>query len=327
MSEDILEKQLFEIIRNKDLSEDIKLAKIDMLIRLGVDVNATYGARSVLNLAKYKKEEKIVKFLEENGARDFIDEKKANKLGVELCEICEREAKGINIAEIKELIDMGADVSAEDTKGNTALMCASVVGHKEIAELLIQNGANVNQKDINGATALMEASYWGNKEVVELLIQNRADVNQKNNNGNTALIYATLEGYKEIVELLIQSGANVNQKNNDGETALMEALSKGGYKEIVEFLIQNGADVDQKNNDGRTALMEASRKGRNEIVELLIQNGADVNQKDNNGETAKTLAKDKKTRKAIINAVKKKNIKENGGSFFSKIKKGLEVDR
>ena len=52
MSEDILEKQLFEIIRNKDLSEDIKVAKIDMLNRLGVKVNAMCGAWTPLHIAK-----------------------------------------------------------------------------------------------------------------------------------------------------------------------------------------------------------------------------------------------------------------------------------
>ena len=40
MSENILEKQLFEIIKDKEMAEHIKLAKIDMLIRLGVNVNA-----------------------------------------------------------------------------------------------------------------------------------------------------------------------------------------------------------------------------------------------------------------------------------------------
>ena len=40
MSDDILHSQLLDIIRNKEMSNDMKLAKIDMLIRLGVDVNA-----------------------------------------------------------------------------------------------------------------------------------------------------------------------------------------------------------------------------------------------------------------------------------------------
>ena len=64
MSKDILEKQLFEIIQNEEMAEHIKLAKLDMLVMLGVNVNAMYGARSALMLAKHVKEEKIAEFLE-----------------------------------------------------------------------------------------------------------------------------------------------------------------------------------------------------------------------------------------------------------------------
>ena len=42
---------------------------------------------------------------------------------------------------------------------------------------------------------------------------------------------------------------------------------------------------------------------------LLIQNGADVNAKDYKGRNAVMIAKDEKTRKAIIDAVKKRNEK------------------
>ena len=88
MSENILEKQLFEIIKNKEMAEHIKLAKIDMLVRLGVDVNAMYGAKSALMLANEVKEEKIAKFLEENGAKEFFDEEIAKELGKKLIEVC-----------------------------------------------------------------------------------------------------------------------------------------------------------------------------------------------------------------------------------------------
>ncbi|MBE6463689.1 MAG: hypothetical protein E7005_08085, partial [Alphaproteobacteria bacterium] len=105
MSEDILEKQLFEIIKDKEMAEHIKLAKIDMLVRLGVDVNVMCGARSPLRFAKDNNLEKLVELLENNGAKDVFDEKIAKELGAKLIKACQGEEK----KDVKELIDMGAD--------------------------------------------------------------------------------------------------------------------------------------------------------------------------------------------------------------------------
>ena len=74
MSEVTLESQLIEIIKNKEMAEHIKLAKLDMLVRLGVDVNALYGAKSALKLANEVNNQKVIEFLENNGAKDVFDE-------------------------------------------------------------------------------------------------------------------------------------------------------------------------------------------------------------------------------------------------------------
>ncbi|MBE6463310.1 MAG: hypothetical protein E7005_06115 [Alphaproteobacteria bacterium] len=231
MGEVTLESQLIEIIKDEEMAENIKLAKIDMLVRLGVDVNAMYGAKSALKLTNELNEREIAKMLKDNKARDFIDEKKANEVGKKLIKACQGKEKK-DVKEIKELIDKGADVNQIDISGISALGYASSWGHKEIAELLIQNGADVNQKSVNGINALGYASNWGHKEIVKLLISRGADVNAKNELGNTALIRASKRGYEEIVELLIQNGADVDIENNKGETALMLAFDSKTEKII-----------------------------------------------------------------------------------------------
>ena len=230
MSEDILEKQLFEIIKDEKMEEHIKLAKIDMLIRLGVDVNVMCGARSPLRFAKDNNLEKLVELLENNGAKDVFDEKIAKELGAKLIKACQGEEK----KDVKELIDMGADVNQKDEDGKTALMNASDKGQKEFVELLIQNGADVNECNGYGTTAFMMASMNNHKEIVEILIQQGVDVNHRDRDGDTALIMASNYGDKEATELLIQNGADVNQRNNSGQNAMMVAYNEEIKKVIID---------------------------------------------------------------------------------------------
>ncbi len=59
-------------------------------------------------------------------------------------------------------------ITADDEcdRGQTALICASMEGHVEVARLLVEAGADLSIKDWSGKTAL----DWANKdEIVELL--------------------------------------------------------------------------------------------------------------------------------------------------------------
>ena len=65
MSENILEDQLIDIVYDADMPEDVKLAKIDMLIKLGVKNEAKNEA---LLVSWRGDSEKIVEMLILNGA-------------------------------------------------------------------------------------------------------------------------------------------------------------------------------------------------------------------------------------------------------------------
>ena len=86
-------------------------------------------------------------------------------------EVFFKSVKSGDYAEVKRLIGVGVDVSAQDKYGNTALIWASRNGHIEVAQLLIEEGADVNAQDNVGGTALMRASYLGHQEVAQLLIE------------------------------------------------------------------------------------------------------------------------------------------------------------
>ena len=66
-----LSEQLIKCVLDDKLSTEVKLRKMDYIIRLGGDVNATHDTGySLLSLAKLMGDEKIVQFLEKNGARE-----------------------------------------------------------------------------------------------------------------------------------------------------------------------------------------------------------------------------------------------------------------
>ena len=116
-------------------------------------------------------------------------------------------AKRNDIAVLKLFLNSGIDVNSRDNGGNTALMVASLRGHKEVAKLLISKGADVNAKDKYGRTPLIWASYAAHKEVAELLVSKGADVNVKDEQGNTPLMEASREDHTEVIELLKSKGA------------------------------------------------------------------------------------------------------------------------
>ena len=191
-----------------------------------------------------------------------------------------------------DLLELGADVNATGSYGNTALSMAAWKGQTTVVNALLEKGADVNVKDNNGYTALMLAASDGATEIVQPLLDKGADVNARtgrngNNLDDSALMLAALHGHKEIVDVLVVRGANINDKNRFGETALMQA-SLAGFAQVVEMLIETGADVNASDADSRTALMLA--KNDPDTVRALLKSGADFKVKDKDGMTALMLA-------------------------------------
>jgi ankyrin repeat protein len=55
-----------------------------------------------------------------------------------------------DIAEVKRLLEKGADVNAPDEDGDTALMWAVFKGHKDVVKVLHKWGANPEMLDSKG---------------------------------------------------------------------------------------------------------------------------------------------------------------------------------
>jgi len=162
------------------------------------------------------------------------------------------------------------DLEIQNVSGTTPLIIAAKFGYYVIAEFLINLGANVDAEEFTGHTALMYASQNGHLETVNLLLTHKADAHRKtykslwskcaltkqNQNpdacyGYTALMYACEQGHQIIAEQLI-SCSDINTTNANGLTAFECVVKEyrkdsnthvDSFQKIMDLLIRNGARI------------------------------------------------------------------------------------
>ena len=229
------------------------------------------------------------------------------------------------LAEMKALLDRGADPNATNAEATTALMWAATRGLDRV-DLLLSRGARPNVADASGFTPLMYAAgYSSHSDVVARLVKAGAEVNALTANSWSALRDAVKAGDTTKLRVLLDSGAKlvVSQRNTnrmvfiavtqddiptldlmvdrglspnhaaqDGHTGLMSAASFGLEAPLLLFL-RHGADpnlVERPN--GMTALMYAAvaDPGHDRLVRALVRAGARVDMKSSAGLTAADYA-------------------------------------
>jgi ankyrin repeat protein len=113
----------------------------------------------------------------------------------ELVYLC-RGDRGGNLAEVKRLLDLGANVNFQDHKGKTALHRAARSGFAETMRILLDHGASVEIEDPDGETPLFDAvrstikNVEKKKEAVRILLESGGDPLHTNQKGETPLAVA-----------------------------------------------------------------------------------------------------------------------------------------
>lgn len=233
-----------------------------------------------------------------------------------------------NLASVRELVELGANINLPDSEGYTPLMEAVLIQDTNIINFLCEKGAEINHQNELGHTPLIQASIKGMKEIVPLLIEKGVNLSLKDKDGKDAIDYigenfSKEEGNKLIQDIFI-SAVKMNNtdtleflinKNIDKEIApiintaaiksLKDALdsakdeyylpplvcaAKYGDLELVETLVKLGADVNSRDLDLSTPLMEAVLTQKQDIVGYLCKNKADINAQNNLGETPLMVA-------------------------------------
>lgn len=180
---------------------------------------------------------------------------------------------------VRQLLQAGADLNAQDELGRTPVMAATHGNHIQTVQALIEAGADIDIQDNRLDNPFLYAGAEGLLEILRLTIAAGADTTLTNRYGGTALIPAAERGHVEIVaELLAYTDVEIDHINNLGWTALLEAivLSDGGarHQQIVQMLVDAGADISIADKEGVTPLAHAQRRGFAAMAAILEQAGA-----------------------------------------------------
>jgi ankyrin repeat protein len=146
-----------------------------------------------------------------------------------------------NLPLMRELLARGADPNL-GRKGHRPLDAALLLGHLEVAQLLLEAGANPNLPGVADCLPLIETAERGKTEHLRLLLEYGADVNARDALQRSALALCAARGDVEAVRLLLDHGADVNAGDELG-TALNKA-AQGRHAAVVRLLIERGADLD-----------------------------------------------------------------------------------
>ena len=153
------------------------------------------------------------------------------------------------------------------------LFDAARLGRADMIPLLIQAGAEVTAHDGSGYTALILASYHGHEEAAGTLLEHGAAVDQADQaRGNTALMGAAFKGLTGVSERLLGAGADPDVVNKAGQTALMIA-ALFGRSAIVDQLVARGADPCLADAAGNSAVSVAAAQGNELMVARLTARG------------------------------------------------------
>jgi ankyrin repeat protein len=108
--------------------------------------------------------------------------------------------------------DFGVDVNLVfdhlEEPNLTALKLAAGVGNLAQMRFLVELGADVNQEDSEDVNPLLSAAIRGALDVVRLLLKLRTNVDRKNKDGATALMLVSFAKHEDVVKWLVKAGAD-----------------------------------------------------------------------------------------------------------------------
>lgn len=255
---------------------------VEILLNAGANPNI-HGKESPLLIAIAKKERTMIESLLERGAK--VDAECCLKLidmRFEISHVSEdcvnaRDKNGWTLLMLairnhmiplsEQLLEMGADISAVDKDGNSALLHTfkNCYDNQEIRDKLLEAGADVDVVNKNKESPISISIKTGRAQSYHRLISFGAKVDPDKYLFDAVDLRST-----DIAEDLLKRGANVRRSEN-GKTPLMLALDNDN-EHMAKMILKFDPDVDFMNKKGRNALicaMENEEIGEEIVLEII----------------------------------------------------------
>ncbi|KAI0393770.1 hypothetical protein F5Y17DRAFT_287681 [Xylariaceae sp. FL0594] len=247
---------------------------LEELLAQGADPNArNRQGQTALFSASIRGHDQAVEVLLKGGAHVDAQDKDGRSALLFLASEKQQAKANWSISTLRLLRRHGADLEVRDQIQRTPLLWAATNSNIGIASFLLENGADVTAVNNRGRTALHLAVESHDKEhredMVRLLLDHGADPRAKSDGGWTPLHNAAQSGHLAVAALLIEKNADVNAVLFNGMTPLHWAAFNG-FEDMVRLLLTRD-DVDLALKDGfyRTPMLCAAEKHHTEIVQLL----------------------------------------------------------
>gem|GEM_PF-844634 len=286
---------------------------VKMLLEAGasVDIRDIYGCNP-LDVARYDREEKLALLFPYKKDACIIEAVFYDQLD--------------DIERLVKADDGGVEhVHSDWNNGATSLILAAQKGSLKLVEKLIELKANVNAQDTLGNTALHYAAQKDKNDIVAALLRAGASVTCKNRTGKTPVDLAVAEKHLRTERLLREFSSAEGQAGAKGspdekksllkplppvpDTAAMEEARQRGIEKRQDYIqmLASSSDrpfhqavimgkldfaktlidkdksiVGKPDGMGVLPVTCAAMTGNKEMVSLLLENGADINQLDEN---------------------------------------------
>ena len=278
--------------------------------KVEVEYDKEYGMQNAIHLIMRHSHYDVYQWLvDQQVSFDEMDYKNRNPFTIGVDNSMISRSDGKLSAEMKNLIDCGADFDLADESAQTPYLKLYNARLLDAAEFLRAKGANIKAMSKSGIFVLKIALIRREDAEIKRLVDLGADINQKDHNDRNLLHFAinmssaTADATFETEQHLIDLGVDINARDYVGRVPLHYAFVKIGnwqdssqidpIETISSLCAQRHLDIDVPDKWLKTPLHYAAQRSSTISTLYILQRGADLQRKDIYGNTPLGIAMDR----------------------------------